>query len=336
LVDQFPALPYLEDFQMNKVVVYKPLPEETIEYLRSHAEVTIVDPKQPGALIEALKDADGAIGTGVKMSADILGGATRLKVLSTVSVGVDAFDVDYLNQRGILLTNTPDVLTESTADTAFSLVLLTARRLPELAAFVKAGKWTKKIGEDRFGVDVHHKTLGIVGLGRIGTAVARRAAMGFEMNVLYVDQGANERAEREYGAKKVDLDELLRTSDFVLLQAPLTPETRNLISTAQLKAMKRSAFLINASRGPIVDEPALVEALKDGTIAGAGLDVYVEEPLSVESPLLKLDNVVTLPHIGSATHETRRAMNKNAAENLISALNGTLKANIVNPEVLKR
>jgi gluconate 2-dehydrogenase len=321
---------------MTKIVVYKPLPDETIEYLRSHADVAIVDPKQPGALIEALKDADGAIGTGAKMNAETLAGATRLKVLSTVSVGFDAFDVEYLNQRGIVLTNTPDVLTESTADTAFSLVLLAARRLAELAAFVKAGKWTKKIGEDRFGVDVHHKTLGIVGLGRIGTSVARRAALGFEMNVLYVDQGVNERAEREYGAKKVDLDELLRTSDFVLLQAPLTPETKNLISTPQLKAMKRSAFLINASRGPIVDEAALVEALKDGTIAGAGLDVYVEEPLSLESPLLKLDNVVTLPHIGSATHETRAAMNKNAAENLIAALNGTLKTNIVNPDVLKR
>ncbi|MFL9942368.1 2-hydroxyacid dehydrogenase [Paraburkholderia graminis] len=321
---------------MNKVVVYKPLPEETIRYLRSHAEVTIVDPKQPGALIEGLKDADGAIGTGVKMNAEMLEGARRIKVLSTVSVGFDAFDIDYLNRRGIVLTNTPDVLTESTADTAFSLVLLTARRLAELAAFVKAGKWTKKIGEDKFGVDVHHKTLGIVGVGRIGTAVARRASLGFAMNVLYVDRGVNERAEREYGAKKVHLDVLLRESDFVLLQAPLTKETKHLISTAQLKAMKRSAFLINASRGPIVDEPALIEALKDGTIAGAGLDVYAEEPLSVESPLLGMNNVVTLPHIGSATHETRQAMNRNAAENLIGALNGTLNENIVNREVLTR
>jgi gluconate 2-dehydrogenase len=321
---------------MNKIVVYKPLPEETIEYLRSHADVAIVDPKQPNALIDALKDADGAIGTGVKMNAETLAGATRLKVLSTVSVGFDAFDIDYLNQRGILLTNTPDVLTESTADTAFSLVLLTGRRLAELDAFVKAGKWTKKIGEDKFGVDVHHKTLGIVGLGRIGTSVARRAALGFEMKVLYVGHGVNERAEREYGARKVELEELLSTSDFVLLQPPLTAETRNLIGTPQLKAMKRSAFLINASRGQIVDEAALVEALKDGTIAGAGLDVYLEEPLSVESPLLKMNNVVTLPHIGSATHETRRAMNKNAAENLISALNGTLKSNMINPEVLQR
>jgi gluconate 2-dehydrogenase len=321
---------------MKKIVVYKSLPEETIQYLRSHAEVTIVDPKQPGALIEALKDADGAIGTGVKMNAETLDGATRLKVLSTVSVGFDAFDVDYLNQRGILLTNTPDVLTESTADTAFSLVLLTGRRLAELASYVKSGNWTKKIAEDRFGVDVHHKTLGIIGLGRIGTSVARRAALGFEMNVLYVDQAVNALAEREYGAKKVGLDELLKSSDFVLVQAPLTPETRNLISTPQLKAMKRSAFLINASRGPIVDEPALIEALKEGIIAGAGLDVYWEEPLPAESPLLKLDNVVTLPHIGSATHETRQAMNKNAAENLISALDGNLSANMVNPGVLKR
>ena len=188
------------------------------------------------------------------MNAETLAGATRLKVLSTVSVGFDAFDIDYLNQHGILLTNTPDVLTESTADTAFSLVLLTARRLAELDAFVKAGKWTKKIGEDKFGVDVHHKTLGIVGLGRIGTSVARRAALGFEMKVLYVGHGVNERAEREYGAKKVELEELLSTSDFVLLQPPLTAETRNLIGTPQLKAMKRSAFLINASRGQIVDE----------------------------------------------------------------------------------
>jgi len=321
---------------MKKIVVYKPLPDETIQYLRSHAEVTIVDPKQPGALIEALKDADGAIGTGVKMNAETLDGATRLKVLSTVSVGYDAFDLDYLNRRGILLTNTPDVLTESTADTAFSLLLLTARRLAELAAYVKAGNWTKKIAEDRFGVDVHHKTLGIIGLGRIGTSIARRAALGFEMNVLYVDQGVNALAEREYRAKRVDLDELLKSSDFVLVQAPLTPETRSLMSTAQFKAMKPTAFLINASRGPIVDEPALIEALKDGTIAGAGLDVYWEEPLPAESPLLKLDNVVTLPHIGSATHETRQAMNKNAAENLISALDGSLNANMVNPAVLKR
>jgi gluconate 2-dehydrogenase len=156
------------------------------------------------------------------------------------------------------------------------------------------------------------------------------------MKVLYVGHGVNERAEREYGARKVELEELLSTSDFVLLQPPLTAETRNLIGTPQLRAMKRSAFLINASRGQIVDEAALVEALKDGTIAGAGLDVYLEEPLSVESPLLKMNNVVTLPHIGSATHETRRAMNKNAAENLISALNGTLKSNMINPEVLQR
>jgi len=319
---------------MKKVVVYKPLPDEVINYLRQHSEVQIVDPKQPGALIDALKDADGAIGTGVKMNAETLEGATRLKALSTVSVGYDAFDVDYLNRRGIVLAHTPYVLTESTADTAFALVLATARRIVELADWVKDGKWTKKIGEDLFGVDVHGKTLGIVGLGRIGTAIARRAAAGFGMKVVYVDRVPNTIAEKEYGARKVELQELLETSDFVLLQALLTNETRNLIGAEQLKAMKPSAILINASRGPIVDEAALIEALQNGTIRGAGLDVYVEEPHPADSPLLKMKNVVALPHIGSATYETRQAMNWNAAENLIGALDGTLKSNMVNPQVL--
>jgi gluconate 2-dehydrogenase len=251
-------------------------------------------------------------------------------------VGFDAFDVDDLNQRGIVLTHTPDVLTESTADTAFSLILSTARRVVELAEWVKAGEWKESIGEEHFGVDVHGKTLGIVGLGRIGGAVARRASLGFRMNVLYTNRSSNPQAERDYGAKKVELDELLATSDFVLLQVPLTAATRNLIGAPELKKMKRTAILINASRGATVDENALIEALQNGTILAAGLDVFVKEPLPTDSPLLRMKNVVALPHIGSATHETRYAMNKNAAENLIGALDGTLKNNMVNPEVLKR
>jgi gluconate 2-dehydrogenase len=259
-----------------------------------------------------------------------------MKALATVSVGFDAFDVDDLNQRGIVLTHTPDVLTESTADTAFSLILSTARRVVELAEWVKAGEWTESIGEEHFGVDVHGKTLGIVGLGRIGGAVARRASLGFRMSVLYTNRSPNAQAERDYGAKKVELDELLATSDFVLLQVPLTAATRNLIGAPELKKMKRTAILINASRGATVDENALIEALQNGTILAAGLDVFVKEPLPADSPLLRMKNVVALPHIGSATHETRYAMNKNAAENLIGALDGTLTNNMVNPEVLKR
>jgi gluconate 2-dehydrogenase len=320
----------------KKIVAYKPLPADVLAYLQEHADVTSVDPKQHDVFVAALKDADGAIGASVQITPAMLEGATQLKALATVSVGFDAFDIADLNRRGILLTNTPDVLTESTADTVFALILASARRVVELAQWVKAGKWTKSIGEDCFGVDVQGKTLGIIGLGRIGGAVARRASLGFRMNVLYTNRSPNAQAERDYSAKKVDLDELLATSDFVLLQVPLTAETRNLIGAPQLKAMKRSAILINASRGPTVDEDALIAALQSGTILGAGLDVFAKEPLPADSPLLKMKNVVALPHIGSATHETRHAMNKNAAENLIGALNGTLSNNMVNPEALKR
>jgi glyoxylate/hydroxypyruvate/2-ketogluconate reductase len=244
--------------------------------------------------------------------------------------------VQDLTRRGIVLTHTPDVLTESTADTVFALILASARRVVELAEWVKQGNWKASIGEACFGVDVQGKTLGIVGLGRIGGAVARRAALGFRMNVLYTNRSANEQAEKEYGAKRVELDELLAQSDFVCLQVPLTPETRGLIGANELQKMKRSAILINASRGPTVDENALVDALKNGTIRGAGLDVFEQEPLPADSPLLAMKNVVALPHIGSATHETRHAMARNAAENLIGALNGTLTQNIVNPDVLAR
>ena len=319
-----------------KIVAYKTLPADVLSYLQEHAEVTTVNPKDDEAFSAALKDADGAIGAGTKITPAMLDAAPRIKALSTVSVGFDAFDIDYLNGRGIVLTHTPDVLTESTADTVFALILASARRVVELAEWVQAGNWKKSLGEEFFGVDVQGKTLGIIGMGRIGGAVARRAALGFRMNVLYTNRNPNAQAERDYGAKKVVLDELLASSDFVLLQVPLTEETRNMIGAAELKKMKRSAVLINASRGPTVDEPALIEALQDGTILGAGLDVFVEEPVSVDSPLLKMKNVVALPHIGSATHETRHAMNKNAAENLIGALDGTLANNMVNPEVIKR
>ncbi|AET89321.1 bifunctional glyoxylate/hydroxypyruvate reductase B [Burkholderia sp. SFA1] len=321
---------------MKKIVAYKPLPSDVETYLRAHAEVIKVDPNDKPAFVEALKHATGAIGASVKISPDMLEGATNLKALSTISVGFDQFDVADLTRRGIVLTHTPDVLTESTADTVFALILASARRVVELAEWVKAGNWKASIGEANFGVDVQGKTLGIVGLGRIGGAVARRAALGFRMNVLYTNRSANEQAEKEYGAKRVELDELLAQSDFVCLQVPLTPETRNLIGANELGKMKPGAILINASRGPTVDEAALIEALKNGTIRGAGLDVFETEPLPADSPLLAMKNVVALPHIGSATHETRHAMARNAAENLIGALNGTLTQNIVNRDVLAR
>ncbi|WP_106857802.1 2-hydroxyacid dehydrogenase [Caballeronia novacaledonica] len=321
---------------MKKIVVYKPLPTDVEAYLRDKADVINVDPKDQAAFTAALEHADGAIGASIKITPSMIEGAKNLKALSTISVGYDQFDVDDLTRRGIVLTHTPDVLTESTADTVFALILASARRVVELAEWVKEGHWTSSIGEACFGVDVQGKTLGIVGLGRIGGAVARRAALGFRMNVLYTNRSANEQAEKEFGAKRVELDELLAQSDFVCLQVPLTPQTRGLIGANELKKMKQSAILINASRGPTVDETALVEALKNGTIRGAGLDVFEQEPLPAGSPLLAMKNVVALPHIGSATHETRHAMARNAAENLIGALDGTLTRNIVNRGVLAR
>ncbi|TDG04354.1 D-glycerate dehydrogenase [Paraburkholderia guartelaensis] len=318
-----------------KIVVYKALPADVADYLREHAELIDVDADQPGALAAALKDADGAIGASVKITPAMLDGS-RVKALSTISVGYDQFDVSDLTKRGIVLAHTPDVLTESTADTVFSLILASARRVVELADWVKAGHWKGSIGPAQFGVDVQGKTLGIVGLGRIGGAVARRAALGFNMKVLYTNRSPNEAAERNYGARRVELDELLASSDFVCLQVPLTDATRHLIGAEQLKKMKKSAILINASRGATVDEKALIAALEAGTIHGAGLDVFEREPIDPASPLLSMRNVVALPHIGSATHETRHAMARCAAENLVAALAGTLDVNVVNRDVLAR
>ena len=320
----------------RKIVAYKPLPDDVLAYLQQHAEVVQADAAQHDAFVAALNDADGAIGASVKITPAMLDGATKLKALSTISVGYDNFDVADLTKRGIVLAHTPDVLTESTADTVFSLILASARRVVELANFVKAGEWKASIGPELYGVDVQGKTLGIVGLGRIGGAVARRAALGFNMKVLYTNRSANAEAEERYGARRVDLDELLATSDFVCLQVPLTPDTRHMIGANELRKMKKSAILINASRGQTVDEHALIEALQSGTIHGAGLDVFDKEPLDPNSPLLKMNNVVALPHIGSATHETRHAMARCAAENLVGALDGTLKINIVNREVLSQ
>ncbi|HEY1996315.1 D-glycerate dehydrogenase [Paraburkholderia sp.] len=321
---------------MKKIVAYKPLPDDVLAYLRQHAEVVQVDATQHEALAAALKDADGAIGSSVKITPRMLEGATKLKALSTVSVGFDQFDVADLTRRGIVLAHTPDVLTESTADTVFSLMLASARRVVELADWVRAGQWRSGIGPAHYGVDVQGKMLGIVGLGRIGGAVARRAALGFNMKVQYTNRSPNLQAEQAYGARRVELGELLATSDFVCLQVPLTPETRHLIGADQLRAMKKSAILINASRGATVDEAALIEALQSGTIHAAGLDVFETEPLAADSPLLKMPNVVALPHIGSATHETRHAMARNAAENLVAALDGTLTTHIVNRDVLHK
>jgi len=281
-------------------------------------------------------DADAVVGYYNPSSAKLMDMAPRLRVLATSSVGFDHIDVAAATERGIVVTNTPDVLTDTTADLAFALLMATARRIAECDRFIRSGSWAQPaVPASLFGVDIHHATLGIVGMGRIGAAVAERG-LGFHMKVLYHDFVRHEGLEQQHGYRFVDFDTLLTESDFVSLHVPLLPETTKMIGTAQLARMKRTACLINAARGPIVDERALVSALREGQIAGAGLDVFEKEPLDPNSPLLKLDNVVMAPHVGSATQATRRAMASLAVDNALAVLQGKAPLTPVNPQVLSR
>ena len=319
------------------VLAFSRVTPEMIERLQQDFNVIAPNPKLGdinAQFEEALPHAHGLIGVGRKLGRKQLENARQLEVVSSVSVGYDNYDVDYFNERGIMLTNTPDVLTESTADLGFTLIMSSARRVAELDAWTKAGQWQASVPPALFGSDVYGKTLGIVGMGNIGAAVARRGRLGFNMPILYSGNSRKAALEQELGAQFRSLDQLLAEADFVCLVVPLSEKTRHLISQRELKLMKPSAILVNISRGPVVDEPALIEALQNGTIRGVGLDVYEKEPLS-ESPLFALKNAVTLPHIGSATHETREAMANRALANLRSALLGERPQDLVNPQVFK-
>jgi gluconate 2-dehydrogenase len=319
------------------VLAFSRVSPEMAERLQQDFNVIIPDPKKGDLneqFNEALPHSHGMIGAGRKLGREQLDSAKLLEVVSSISVGYDNYDVSYLTDRGIMLTNTPDVLTESTADLGFSLIMSSARRVAELDAYTKAGNWKRSIEAPHFGTDVYGKTLGIVGMGNIGAAVARRGRLGFNMPILYSGNSRKTAIEQELGAQFRTLDQLLAESDFVCLVVPLSEKTKHLISTRELGLMKKSAILVNIARGPIVDEPALIEALQNGTIRGAGLDVYEKEPLP-ESPLFKLSNAVTLPHIGSATHETRQAMADRAYDNLRAALLGEKPQDLVNQQVWK-
>lgn len=318
------------------VVVYKKLPDDLLATLRARFRVSYfeaINDTNRAAFLEAIRDADGLLGSSVRLDKATLAPATQLKIVSTISVGYDTFDVDDLTERGILLAHTPGVLTETTADTIFSLILATARRIVELAELVKAGRWQRSIGESLFGVDVHSKTIGFLGMGRIAQAVARRARLGFNMTVLYHDRQPMPEVETTLGARFLPMDELLRTADFVCVVLPLSPETEKLIGAREFALMQPHAIFINGARGRIVDEAALIEALQRRQIHAAGLDVFEKEPLPMDSPLLSMPNVVALPHIGSATHETRLAMAKLAVDNLIAGLDGKRPPHLANPSV---
>ena len=321
-----------------EVVLYTSLPNDLRARLDEHFTVTEIPSLTPQSVqqhAEVFARAEGIIGSSSPVDEALMAKMPKLRAASTISVGYDNFDVEALNRRGIVLMHTPTVLTETVADTMMALVLSSARRVVEVAERVKAGEWQHSIGTDWFGVDVHHKKMGILGMGRIGLALAQRAYQGFSMPILYNARKHHQEAESRFNARYCDLETLLRESDFLCISLPLTAQTHHLIGREQLAKMKPSAILINAGRGPVVDEQALIEALENKTLYAAGLDVFEQEPLPTDSALLKLPNVVALPHIGSATHETRYGMARDAVENLIAALTGTVEKNCVNPQVLR-
>jgi glyoxylate reductase len=323
-----------------KVYVTRELPERGLNMIKKYFDAEVwpeYAPPPKKVIIDKVKNVDALVPLlSDKIDAEVFNAAPKLKIVSQLAVGFDNIDVAEATKRGIYVTNTPEVLTDTTADFAWALLMAVARRVAEADRYVRSGQWKVAWHPAMLsGRDVHGATIGVVGAGRIGYAVAKRAK-GFDMNILFYDvDPARTEIEKNLGGRKVDLDTLLRESDFVTLHPPLMKETHHLINAEKLKLMKKTAYLINNSRGPVVDEKALYEALKKGQIAGAGLDVFEQEPASLDNPLLKLDNVVVAPHISSASLETRSKMSEMVADNLVAFFQGKKPPNLVNTDVLK-
>ncbi len=317
-----------------KVFVTQEIPSSGIELLKKHAEVIvgkkgIVLPRDKfirkakpcQAILSMMPD---------KIDGELMDALPNLKIVANYAVGYDNIDAKAAAERRIYVSNTPGVLAETTADLAWALLMAAARRVVEGDKITRAGKWGDWRADFLLGQDIHHATLGIIGMGGIGNEVAKRAT-GFSMKVLYHNRKRNREAEKLYGARYVDMETLLKESDFVSLNCPLTPETRGLMNAAAFKLMKPTAILVNTARGPVVDQKALYQALKTHQITAAGLDVYEKEPLPLTDSLHKLDNVVLSPHVGSASVLTRSRMSLMAAENILAVLKGRKPLNWVNP-----
>jgi len=322
-----------------KVYVTRELPERGLRIIKKHFDAEIwpeYAPPPKKVIIEKVKNIDAlAPLLSDRIDAEVFDAAPKLKIVAQMAVGFDNIDVQEATRRGIYVANTPEVLTDTTADFAWALLMAVARRVVEADKYVRTGQWRVGWHPSMLqGRDIHGATIGIVGAGRIGYAVARRAR-GFNMKILFYDVIPRPEMEKELGAKRVELEMLLRESDFVSIHVPLMKETHHMINAEKLKLMKKTAYLINNARGPVVDEKALYEALKEGRIAGAGLDVFEQEPVSLDNPLLKLDNVVIAPHISSASYETRSRMAEMVAENLVAFFEGRKPPNLVNPDVMK-
>jgi glyoxylate reductase len=321
----------------SKVYVTRLIPEKGIQLLRDQVEVDVHEGELPPSkevIIQHTRDKDGLLSLLTDtIDSEVMDSCPGLKVISNYAVGYDNIDVAAATKRGIVVTNTPGVLTETVADFAWALLMACARRIVEADKSTRLGEWKTWGPTMLLGVDIAGKTLGIIGAGRIGSSVARRAT-GFGMRILYTDVVRSEELEKQTGARFVDLDTLLRESDFISLHVSLTKETEHLIAKPEFDKMKPTAILINTSRGPVVDQKDLYDALVSGKILRAGLDVFVTEPIPASDPLLKLKNVVVTPHIASASVETRDKMAEVAAQNLLDALFGRTPRFTVNPEVL--
>ncbi|PWB17066.1 bifunctional glyoxylate/hydroxypyruvate reductase B [Acinetobacter sp. AM] len=318
----------------KKVVVFSQIDPEILARLQAQYNVVVIDPKQGDVnqqIQQHVQDADGMIGAGRLLNESNLATAQQLKIISSVSVGYDNYDVDYLNQKNIWLSHTPHVLTETTADLAFTLLMSAARKVPYLDHWTKSGEWKRTVSQAQFGQDIHGKTLGIIGLGNIGAAIARRGLYGFNMNILYHNRREKLEMAQPLNAQYCSLEQLLQQSDFVVVAVDLNNESKALLSHLHFDLMQSHAVLVNIARGSVIDEQALIQALKDRKIFAAGLDVYEKEPLQ-RSELFQLDNVVTLPHVGSATAETRKKMAELAYRNLVDALDGRQPRYLVNPD----
>ncbi|MFP3984921.1 MAG: glyoxylate reductase [Candidatus Bathyarchaeia archaeon] len=324
--------------QKPKVYVTRELPERGLRVIKEQFDAEIwpeyaAPPKQ--VIIEKAAKADALVSLlSDEINAEIFGSAPHLKIVSQLAVGFDNIDVKEATKRGIYVTNTPGVLTETTADFAWALLMAVARRVVEADKYVRTGNW--KVGWHPMmfvGRDVCGATLGIIGLGRIGSAIAKRAK-GFDMKVLYHDVVRRQDLEKELNIEYMEIEELLRKADYVTVNVPLLKDTYHLMDEKRLKLMKKTAILVNNARGPVIDEKALYKALKEGWIAGAGLDVFEQEPTPASNPLLTLDNVVAAPHISSASYETRSKMAEMVAENLVAFFKGKTPPNLVNKEVV--
>jgi len=320
-----------------KVLVTRRIPDEGMKLLEEKFELDINEEDRvltKEEIIERLKDKDAMLCLLTDtIDKEVIESNPKVKVISNYAVGFNNIDVESATKHKIPVTNTPGVLTDTTADLAFILLMSAARRIVEADKFARSGKFDGWAPMMMLGRDVYGKTLGIIGLGRIGHAIVKRAK-GFNMNIIYYDRDRDEAFEKEYNAKFVDKETLLKEADFVSLHVPLTEETKHMISEKELDMMKDTAVLINTSRGPVVDEAALAKALKEKQIFAAALDVFEEEP-KIHPELIKLDNAVIVPHIGSASVETRGKMAEMAAKNLILAMEGKEPISIVNKEVLK-